>query len=288
MKLRGLTVIWLLVAAMLLSGCLGRATPGTPAPTAAIVAATATPAPQDTPTVAPVPDTPLPPATATQPAMVEASATPSPIPESPTPQPPATPDPDQGVGDVVFQDPLNGTSQWFWGFRDDVATFGITEGRLRAQMSQANTGWRFSISRDTVRVGNQQVRITANPSACAENDEYGLMFRAGVDDDGNYSMYLFRLRCGGGARFDLVAGTGMMTVVDWTASPAIQTGQGAENTLMVWMAGSQFRFYVNDQYLFSAQDASLAEGFYAVYVYDRTAGGLTVDFTDLVARSVPP
>ena len=32
-------------------------------------------------------------------------------------------------------------------------------------------------------------------------------------------------------------------VCDWTPSPAIKTGAPADNTLLVWAGGSEFRFY---------------------------------------------
>jgi hypothetical protein len=287
MRIRTWLLAVVLIGALGLAGCLDR---GGPAPTAVVPPAT------DTPFVPPPPTATEPPAVDTPtveptPEPTDTPEAPSPTPTaeaSPTPEAPATPDPNERVGEVVFEDRLDGSSQWFWTFSDEVASFGITEGRLRATMAQPNAGWRFSISRDTLRIGNQQVRITALPAACNDNDEYGLMFRGSVDDDNNYSAYLFRLRCGGAARVDLMAGTGMMTLVDWTPSPAIQTGAPAQNTLLVWAAGDQFRFYVNDEYLFSAQDAALTEGFYGVYLYDRTTGGMTVNFENLVARSVGP
>ena len=283
------------LALLALTACLNRpdalptAKPVVPSDTPAS-AATSTPAQAVTDAPAPATDTAAPESTPTETSAPTAtpSATPTVVAETPTPAATATPDPDQGVGEVAYQDPLDGTSAWFWGFSDDVATFGIADGRLRAVMSQANSGWRFSISPDTLRIGNQQVRVTARTVACGENDEYGIMFRGRVDAEGNYTAYLFKVRCGGAARFELVAGTGLMTITDWTPAPALQTGAPAENTLMVWAAGSQFRFYANGQYLFSAEDSTLADGFYGLYVYDRTAGGMTVDFNDLVARSVTP
>jgi hypothetical protein len=201
---------------------------------------------------------------------------------------PPTPDPNEGVGDVLYQDPLDGSGGWFWTFTDDVSSFGVDTGRgqLKAVMSQTGAGWRFTISPDTLRLGNQQVRLTAHTETCSENDEYGLMFRASVDAEFTYSGYFFKLRCGGAARLDRVQGTDTSPLVDWTSSPAIQTGSGVTNTLMVWLAGSEFRFYVNDQYLFSAQDATLTEGFFGIYLYDRTAGGATVYFEDLISRAV--
>jgi hypothetical protein len=101
-----------------------------------------------------------------------------------------------------------------------------------------------------------------------------------------YNMYLFKLRCGGAASFGVVHGTTVTPIVDWTASPAIKTGPSADNTLMVWTAGSEFRFYANDQYLFSAQDSTLTSGYYGIYLADRTAAGLTVNFDNLLAHAV--
>jgi hypothetical protein len=248
----------------------------------AATATEAAPAASDTP-----PPTETATATATETAA--ASATPSPLGPTATATAPPTPDPNEGVGDVVYQDPLNGTGGWFWTFSDEVANFGVDtqRGQLKATMAQANAGWRFTISPDTLRLGNQQVRVTAHTEACGENDEYGLMFRgrtqAAADGSGDeFALYLFKLRCGGAASFQRVQGSETTTLVDWTPSAAINTGAPADNTLMVWMRGSEFRFYVNDEYLFSAQDTTLAEGFFGLYLYDRTAGGMTVYFEGLV------
>lgn len=240
------------------------------------------------PTAPPAASATLLPPTATL--TAEPSATPSPIAiaASATPAAPATPDPNEAVGDILYQDPLDGTSTWFWTFADDTAVFGIDAQRqqLKGTMLQAGKGWRFTVSPDTLRLGNQQVRVTTHTQACADNDEYGLMFRGSVDAEFNYSMYLFSVRCSGAARFALIRGTETTVLTDWTPAPAAQLGAPADNTLMVWMAGGDFRFYLNDQYLFSAADTTLTEGFYGLYLYDRTAGGATVFYEDLIARAV--
>jgi hypothetical protein len=249
-------------------------------------AATETSAPPAATTAAPAPtETPVPP---TETATPEPSPSPSPIGPTPTNTVPPTPDPNEGVGDIVYQDALDGSGGWYWTFSDQIVSFGVDLDRrqLKGVMAQPNAGWRFTISPDTLRLGNQQARVTAHTAACGENDEYGLMFRGSVDAEDNYSLYLFKLRCGGAARIDLLRGPETTVLVDWTPSPAIQAGAPADNTLMVWMAGGEFRFYVNDQYLFSAQDSALTEGFFGLYMYDRTAGGMTIYYEDLMARAV--
>ncbi|MCC7358510.1 MAG: hypothetical protein IT317_03485 [Anaerolineales bacterium] len=247
-------------------------TTNTPLPTAppaasATVAASATSEPSVTPS----------------PIGVEASVTPT----TGTPVA-ATPDPNEVVGDIVYQDPLDGTGTWFWTFADDTAVFGIDAQtqQLKGTMLKAGNGWRFTVSPDTLRVGDQQVRVTMHTGACAENDEYGLMFRGSVDAEFNYSLYLFTVRCGGQARFLLIRGAETTVLADWTAAPALHPGAPADNTLLVWMAGDEFRFYANDQYLFTARDSALTEGFYGLYLYDRTAGGETIYYEDLIARAV--
>jgi hypothetical protein len=294
MKKRALLLV---VAAWGLTACqaLGRtpptATPVAPAATATQpAAAPATDTALPTAMPQPVTDTPAPTNTSEPTATEAASATPSAIAATATATVPPTPDPNEGVGDVVYQDPLDGSGGWFWTFADEVASFGVDTGRgqLKATMMQANAGWRFTISPDTLRIGDQQVRVTAHTEACADNDEYGLMFRVRPIEgtEFEYDGYLFRLRCSGAARFDRVAGTTTSPLVEWTPSSAIHAGAPADNTLLVWAAGGEFRFYANDQYLFSAQDTGLTDGFYGLYVYDRTAGGMTVYFEDLVARGV--
>ncbi len=254
-----------------------------------VTPATALPSapPAGSPTGQPPADTAVPAVTAT---AAEPSATPSPLPPaaSATPAGPATPDPNEAVGDIIFQDALDGTGRWFWNYSDEVAVFGVDaeRGQLKGTMLKTGAGWRFTSSDDTQSFGAQQVRVTTHTTACADNDEYGLIFWGRHDADYHYDLYLFTLRCSGAARFAVIQDTQVTVLTDWTASPAIHTGAPADNTLMVWMAGGEFRFYVNDQYLFSAQDTTLTSGFYGLYLNDRTAGGATVFYEDLIARAV--
>jgi hypothetical protein len=287
----------LAACALLLSGCLGRgqsAASATPPPlftattaaepATATVAATVAPA-TAAPSAAPS-ETAAPTTTATGTAA-SASATAPANASTATPAAPATPDPNEAVGDSVYQDKLDGTGGWFWTFADDVATFGVVDAKLKGVMKTANSGWRFTISPDTLQLGSQQVSLNSQTVSCGPNDEYGLMLRVKPDaNDTLFQGYLFSLRCSGQASFEVISGTNRSTLVDWTGSPAIKTGAPAANTLLVWAAGSEFRCYVNGQYLFTATDASLKAGFYGIYLYDRTAGGETVTFDTLAAKAV--
>jgi hypothetical protein len=276
--------------ALALTACLGRSQPSataTPVPlftaTQASAAATATlPAPATA-----APSETAGPTTAPTGTALPASATPAASTATASPAATATPDPNEAVGDVIYQDKLDGTGGWFWTFADDVATFGVTDGKLKAVMKTANSGWRFTISQDTLQLGSQQVSLNAHTVTCGPNDEYGLMLRLKADPSNSaFDGYSFKLRCSGQASFEMITGIERKTIVDWTDSSAIKTGAPADNTLLVWAAGGEFRCYVNGQYVFTANDSTLTSGFYGVYLYDRTAGGETVTFDTLTTKAV--
>jgi hypothetical protein len=270
-----------LMAVLLLAAC-GTPTTEAPSPlppptetlvvvptnTAPPVAPTATPPPANTPTPEPPTATPTLAATAT--ATV-----------------PPTPDPNEGVGDVIYSDALAGTGGWNWTFDDEAASFGISreQGQLNTIAKKSNT-WRFVISPDTLRFGDQQIQVNVRTNVCAEKDEYALLFRGSVDAEGNYSFYAFKLRCDGSARLDLLRGQDTFVIADWTKSEAIKSGAEADNALTVWAGKDQLRFYVNDQYVVSATDNRLTTGFYGFYLNDRTNGNMSVSWKNLEVRAV--
>jgi len=217
-----------------------------------------------------------------------AAATPTLAPTG-TPTAPPTPDPNEGVGDVIYSDKLDGTGGWLWTYEDDAAKFGVAPAEKQLNsIAKRNGTWRFTISNDVINVGNQQLRVTARPTVCAEQDQYALLFRGRVLDEAAslYSYYAFKLRCDGSARLEKLEGPDTVVIVNWVQSSAIQTGVNVENTLMVWANKDQMRFYVNDQFLFEAVDGSLAEGFYGFYLFDRTNGNMAVSWKNLEARAI--
>jgi hypothetical protein len=232
-------------------------------------------------TATPPPASAAPSSTAPAPAATSTPETPS----AETPAGAPTPDPGLGVGDVLYADPLDGSTGWGWKFEDAAAMFSVGGGQLNAVMKQANVGPRFSLRGD-LNFGDQQLSATARANLCYERDEYGVMFRFVHTASNNYNGYIFKLNCGGAARVELLRDEQITVLVDWTPSAAIVAGAPAENKLLVWMAKDEFRFYVNDRYLFSLNDPTYAEGFCGFYIRDRTNGGESVSFDDLAVREV--
>jgi len=263
---------------LLVAGCVVTAETPAPLPTAAPTQA----APIDSPSVSPTTESPTVAPSETVPPSPTLQASPT---VEPTTTPPPTADPNLNVTDtILYADNFDGKSGWFWTFSDDTADFGAKDGQLNVLAKQSSGSWRY-VTRTDTQVGDQQLRVTAHLIDCGADDEYGLMFR-GVDQSEVFTSYIFKLNCNGAARVERLQGTDIFLLQDWTASSAIQSGPGAENKLLAWMLKDQFHFYVNDQYLFSLTDSTLAEGYYGFYVRDVTAGQMSLNFTNMVAKEV--
>lgn len=197
----------------------------------------------------------------------------------------ATPDPERNAGEVIYSDPLDDSISGAWELRSESATFSFGSGQLNAVMSLPNVGARWTLRPDLLG-GDQQTRVTVRTNLCYDLDEYGLIFRGVRDALRNDFFYVFKLSCSGKARLELVKNYNVTVLVDWTASAAIAAGAPAENTLLVWAAGKQMHFFVNEHYLFSASDDAYLKGGWGLYLRDRTNGGESLSFFNLVARAV--
>ncbi|HRF46143.1 MAG TPA: hypothetical protein PLC98_00855 [Anaerolineales bacterium] len=243
-----------------------------------------------TETVAALPSETSEPATATVEASptATASATPenttTPLPTE-TPAAPATPDPNQGTGDVVYDERFDGTLGWGWGYSDDVVAFTPEDGKVTAVTTQGDAGWRVTIGPGAGWL-DQQITLTAEVTACTESDEYGLLYRGALDDQTSIlNGYVFKVTCGGLASVEVLRDNQPSVLVQPTAAQVNPTG---ENTLTVWAARGEMRFYVNGSFIATAEDSTFTSGRLGLYVRDRNGGPMTVGFTGLALREVTP
>ncbi len=265
-----------LLAAVVLAAC--QVAPVTVRPGVTAVAGgpapSATPAPPTGTPVVPASATPVPPSP-----TVTATAT-----ATGTPTAAGTPDPDQGVGQVLSDERFDGAG-WRWAFQDEAVSLSLAGGHLNAVMTRADLGWRVAAGPE-VTAGDQQVRLVARVNLCYERDEYGLFLRGQAPSPLEISGYVFKLNCAGQARVEVLRANQPSVLIDWTPAAAIQAGAPAENVLLVWAAGDQFHFFVNDRHLGSAVDRTFATGRFGLFLRDRTNGGLSLAFTALTVRAV--
>ncbi len=63
-------------------------------------------------------------------------------------------------------------------------------------------------------------------------------------------------------------------------------GAPGEVRLGIWAAGSEFRFFLNGRYQFTADDKSYASGGLGVFAYPAGSTPVTVTFSDLAVYAV--
>jgi hypothetical protein len=107
--------------------------------------------------------------------------------------------------------------------------------------------------------------ITAQPSLCRGEDNYGLLIRAN-----GASYYRFALACNGTVRAERLSQRQPADI----ASPAPQRGcpPGApgEVRIGVWAVGREMRLFLNGRFQFSISEPSFPSGTVGVFV--RSAG----------------
>ena len=126
------------------------------------------------------------------------------------------------------------------------------------------------------------LEITASPSICRGQDEYGLLLRTKDNSD----FYRFALSCSGEASVDRLVQDQATSAQAATPNGAIPPGAPSQTRIGVWSRGQELRFYANGQFLFSVRDPFLLSG--GLGVFARAAGDepVTVNFSDLVVYAL--
>jgi hypothetical protein len=124
---------------------------------------------------------------------------------------------------------------------------------------------------------NYYLEITVDLSLCKGGDAYGLLLRASSPTD----YYRYAISCTGQLRLERVKNSQLAIVQDWTPAGQIPPGSPLLLKLGVWAAGSQMRFFINNEYQFGASDPVFTGGVLGVFA--RSAGDtpVTVSFSDL-------
>lgn len=270
------------LVSVLLAACQAGPT-ATPEPQAPVPTDTA---PAEEPTATETAPSPTATAAVTATATATPTETASPTPAATDTAPvPATLDPNQGVGDVVYNETFDGTQGWGWGFSDDAVAFTTENGAVKAVTTVGDAGWRVTIGPGASWL-DQQIVLKTDTTACTENDEFGLLYRGALDDQtGILNGYVFKVTCGGKASVDVIRDNQPSVLVQPLDVSVNKTG---ENTLTVWAGRGEMRFYINGVYVATAQDSTFTSGRLGLFVRDRNGGGMTVSFTDLTVRNVTP
>jgi len=200
-----------------------------------------------------------------------ATATPTMMPTQPILP---TADEKPAVEEELLSDDFTDSAQWSTGLTAaGSVAFGDKE--LTLAVSQPK-GTLLSLSKAPLPE-NFYLEMTVDLSLCRGGDAYGLLLRA--SSPGDYYRYV--ISCTGQLRLERLKNSKLAILQDWTVGGQIPSGSPLMLRLGVWAAGSEMRFFINDEYAFSARDPVFTGG--TLGVFARSAGDtpVTVSFSDL-------
>jgi hypothetical protein len=192
------------------------------------------------------------------------------------PTPTGTPEMNPGVGRVLLEDDFSDKEVW------DIATSesgsaAINRNRLTLAVQP---GYYLASMRREFPLSDFYAEITARPSLCRGEDNYGLVVR-GVGS----SFYRFVLACNGMIRAERIAGGTRLPLQEPIPS-GDAPGAPGEVRMGIWAVGNELRLFLNGRYQFRVVDPSFPTG--AIGVFVRAAGDtpVTITFSDLAVYEV--
>ena len=169
-----------------------------------------------------------------------------------------------------FSDPNMG--RMIFGAGDGIA-LGKNELTIAIQEPR---GYRYS-QRQATELTDFYAEITASPSICRSEDEYGMLIRLSP----SFDFYRFSLTCSGQTRVDKYYKGTASSPQPLIYSSEVPPGAPSTSRLAVWVSGKVLHFYLNQVYQFSIRDPSISAG--TIGVFARASGDdpVTVNYSDL-------
>lgn len=191
-----------------------------------------------------------------------------------TAEPSPTPNLHPGVGALLLSEDFADDEYWDTSQSDNSSAL-VANGRLTLRTQLAN-GLVLS-ARNEVAYRDFYAEITASPSICDGEDEYGLVVRN--NSSGNH--YRFALSCDGRAKVDRFHNGSLVIHESWVTSLVVPAVAPSVSRIAVWASGSQLRFFVNDTLIFTTSDPILFVGRLGVFIRQDGSGTQSVSFSDL-------
>jgi hypothetical protein len=233
----------------------------------------------------------------TSPEEILSTETPSPSPiptetidwfpatQTPTPRPivEALPTPDlrPDIGELILEEGFEDADAWP-ATSSNTTTVAVSDQNIALTLRQRADY--LLVTRDAPTIGNFYLEVTANPSLCRDNDEYGLIVRATPGG----SQYRFSLSCDGKAKVERFYGGVLSIETEFVESSLIPAVAPSSSRLAVWASGEEMRFFVNDFHLFTVRDRVLNRGTIGVFIRTRSTEALSVSFSEMSLWALEP
>ena len=187
-----------------------------------------------------------------------------------------TPEMNPGVGRVLLEDDFSDKKVWDTA-ASDSGSAAISRNRLTLAVQP---GYYLSSMRRELPLSDFYAEITARPSLCRGEDNYGLIVR-GVGS----SFYRFMLACNGQIRAERITGGTKLPIQQPLPSGDAPAAPG-EVRMGIWAVGSEMRLFLNGRYQFTVVEPSFPSGALGVFVRAAGETPATVTFSDLAVYDV--
>jgi hypothetical protein len=183
-------------------------------------------------------------------------------------------------GNVLFEDDFSTEEGWTI-TQTDQGSIAYGKSELTIAIGETNE-YLYSV-RDNPTFTDFYLEITASPSLCRGEDEYGVLFRV----TGTMYYYRYSLSCDGQVRLDGVKNEQAFSPQPWLYSGSVPPGAPSSSRLGVLAVGEDMSFYINDQFQFSIQDRQFTSGGLGVFARSVNKEAVTINFSDLVVYDIP-
>lgn len=187
-----------------------------------------------------------------------------------------TPDMSPGIGRITLKDNFSDEEVW------DIATSDSGSASIhRNRLTLAvQPGYYLASMRRELPLSDFYAEITARPSLCRAEDNYGLVVR-GVGS----SFYRFVLACDGMIRAERISG-GTRSPLQEPIPSGDAPGAPGEVRIGIWAVGSEMRLFLNGRYQFTVVEPSFPTGALGVFVRSTGETPVTITFSDLAVYQV--
>ncbi len=209
--------------------------------------------------------------------------------DTPTVSPTATTppsDPKLTLGTPGFTDTFtNGTAFGLaTPYEDDAVVVKVENGVMQFSSLRTNGGKRWRLTSRNPR--NLYLEGTFKIVTCAEDDQYGLVFRSPTYGDG--IGYYFGVTCNGKYSLQGYDGTDTFNVVGWTTDSKILTGSGQVNRLGVMATDNNIKLYINGNLVKETSNDSINKsGYIGAYIAAYDDPGFTFQLEEISLWSLP-
>lgn len=179
----------------------------------------------------------------------------------------ATPEMSPGIGKVTLTDNFRNKTLWDTA-ASDQGSAAISANRLSLAVQP---GIYLTSMRHDLTLSDFYAEITARPSLCRGDDNYGILVRST-----GQSFYRFILTCNGQISAERISGGVKLQI-----QPPILSGDAprppGDVLIGMWAVGSEMRLFLNGRYQFTMTDPSFPSGGFGVFA--RSAGDTQVSVT---------